>query len=157
MKKFLTIVFCAILLLAGEHGASAQLSRLHFGSYKINRISLLSLRSVNGEAQAVCTNDSLAFTMSNISGVVYKNGRPFVHGTANPVSVASGTSTVVVKGTATLYDDVTLWDVLSCIAFRPSDYTIDVSMRITNSAGASRSYSRNGISVANLLHNIRGK
>lgn len=82
MKKIITILLGAILLFAMENSASAQLSRLRFGEHKINRISLKSLRAVTGEAQVVCTNDTLAFTMSNICGTVYKQGRAFVYGTA---------------------------------------------------------------------------
>lgn len=157
MKKIITILLGAILLFAMENSASAQLSRLRFGEHKINRISLKSLRAVIGEAQVVCTNDTLAFTMSNICGTVYKQGRAFVYGTAEPVTVSRGESLVVVDGEASLCQGITFWDVLGCIAFRASDYTIDVSMTIVDEKGRSRYYAKQGMSVAALLGNIRGR
>lgn len=153
-KRITILLLCVAAALAiAAPDANAQLGRLKFGEHKINRIQLLSLRSVAGEAQVVCTNDSLAFTMSNIAGTVYKNGRAFVHGTANPVTVPVGKSTVVVKGTASLCEGIGFWDVLSCIAFKAEDYTIDVAMTIANTAGDTRVYSKKGLSVAALLGN----
>lgn len=157
MKRFFLILLSAILLLTVENSASAQLSRLHFGDHKINRIALKSLRAVTGEAQVVCTNDTLAFTMSNICGTVYKQGRAFVRGTAEPVTVARGEGLVVVDGEASLCQGITFWDVLGCIAFKASDYTIDVSMTIVYENGKFRHFAKQGMSVAALLGNIRGR
>lgn len=157
MRKILYILLLAFAAILSEQTASAQLGRLHFGAYKINKISLLSMRSVHGAAQVECTNDSLSFVMSNISGTVYNRGKAFVKGTADSVSVPAGTSTVVVSGNASLLPDVTFWEVLSCLAFDPADYTIDVSMTITNSAGVVRRYVKQNISVEALLHNVRGR
>jgi len=147
----------AILLFAGAFDASAQLSDLHFDSHKVTRISPKSFRSVDGTIQVNCTNKGQQFTMSNISGTVYKKGRAFINGYAEPITVFPGSCTVSVLGNASLCDGITLWDVLACIVFKAEDYTIDVSMTITEADGKSRVYTNTGMSVANLLNNIRGK
>lgn len=157
MKKLFLLIAIAVAAVTATQPSPVGLSSLKFGNYKISRISPKSFRSVDGTAQIVCTNKDCTFTMSNITGTVYKKGVPFVKGYATPVTVPAGQSTVSVDGNATLCDGIGLWDVLSCIAFRASDYTIDVSMTISATNGYTRQYSRTGISVGNLLHNIRGK
>ena len=156
-SSLLFLVFVAVAAVAST-GLSVHLSDLHFGSYKITGIHPKSLRSVDGSASVTCTNSGRTFTMSNIFGTVYKNGRAFVRGYAQPVSVPVGSSSVNISGNATLCEDITLWDVLACIAFRAEDYTVDVSMTITTDGGKSSfDYSRQGMSVADILHNIRNR
>ena len=157
MKKFVAAVAAFLLILAFSRDASAQLSNLKFGSYKITSINPQSLRSVAGTVQFACTNSGPGFTMSNITGTVYKKGVAFLNGYSQPVNVRSGATTAVVNGTATLCEGISLWDVLSCVAFNANDYTIDVSMTISTNDGDSRLYTKKGISVADILHNVRGK
>ncbi|MBQ0126564.1 MAG: hypothetical protein KBS80_01070 [Bacteroidales bacterium] len=158
MRRFVIAIVAAILILfTGENLAYAQLSKLHFKGYKITRIAPTSLRSVRGTAEFNCINDSLGFTMSNIKGTVYKKGVAFISGSADPVSVPSGSSAVTVNGKASLCDGIGLWDVLQCIAFKAEDYSIDVSMTVVNSKGNRREYSKMGMSVSALLNNIRKK
>lgn len=157
VRFLLGSVLAFLLMLAGESSSYAQLGSLKFGSYKITSISPQSFRSVDGSIQVECTNSGQSFIMSGISGLVYKKGRPFVRGKAKPVPVLKGQSTVVVNGNATLCEGITIWDVLACIAFNASDYTIDVSMTITMADGSSRHFERQGMSVAALLRNVRGR
>lgn len=154
-KSLAGIVLAVILLVGAELDSYAQLGSLHFGSYRITSILPRSFRSVDGELQVECSNRGQAFVMSDIEGVVYKLGRPFVSGHAGPVTVGKGKTTVVVDGNATLCEGISLWDVLECLAFNASDYTIDVSMTITMADGRSRHFSRKGMSVAAILRNVR--
>ena len=137
---------------------SAQRSRLSFGDHKISQIRFHDgLRSVSGTISVECYNDSLAFEMSEIAGTVYKKGEAFVSGSAEPVAVPAGGSTVVVSGLASLCEGITLWDVLACIAFKAEDYTIDISMRIVNAKGVERIFERSDMSVADVLQRRRGR
>lgn len=135
--------------------ASAQMSRLHFSNYKISRISVRSMRSVEGSLQLTCRNDTTGFVMSDIYGVVFKNGRPFVSGLANPVRVSQGTGSLEVSGNASLCEGISLLDVLACIAFDPDDYTVDVRMKVTMNSGESRVVDKRGVSVGALLKRVR--
>lgn len=146
-----TVVFCLLFC----QRADAQMSKLHFSKYKISGISVRSMRSVDGSLQLTCRNDTSGFTMSEIYGMVYKNGKPFVKGVAHPVRVSQGTSSFEVSGNATLCDGISLWDVLACIAFDPDDYTVDVMMRVTMDSGASRVVDKRGVSVGALLKRVR--
>ena len=153
----LVIILLLMLLGTGGQDAWGQLSGLKFSDPKVTRVVPKGFRAVNGTAQVVVKNDTVAFTMSNISGTVWKKGKKFVNGTAEPVSVPEGTSTVVVNGNAALCEGVTVWDVLGCIVFRAADYSIDVSMTIVDSRGTVKHYAREGIGVAALLKGVRGK
>lgn len=153
-RLIIALLAAAFLLVAGTQTANAQLSRLHFGGYRITRISPVSFRSVRGTAEFQIQNDTVGFTMSNISGTVYKKGKAFVRGDASPVSIPSGSSTVAVNGTASLCEGITLWDVLQCIAFKAEDYSIDVSMTIITTKGDRREVAKSGLSVAALLNNV---
>lgn len=144
---FVCMIFC--------QDASAQMSKLHFSKYKVSGISVRSMRSVDGSIELTCRNDTTGFVMSDIYGVVYKNGRPFVSGLASPVRVPQGTSSFDVSGNATLCDGISLLDVLACIAFDPDDYTIDVRMKVTMNSGESRIVDKRGISVGALLKRVR--
>ena len=154
MKKFLALIVVAVMSLAFSVDSSAQLSRLHFKSYKIASINPLSTRSCDGAVQLSLRNDTTAFTMSRISGVAYKNGRPFVKGSAKDVSIPAGNVTTTVSGNVTLCDGITIWTVLGCLfGFNASDYTIDINMTIRMSTGEVRDFSKQGMSVAAVLNN----
>lgn len=156
-RKLTGLLIAVAGLLATAVPASAQLSSLHFGEYKITGIHPNSFRSADGSASIVCTNSGKKFTMSNIRGTVYKKGTPFVSGYASPVTVPAGKTTLDISGNASLCDGVSIWDLLACIVFRAEDYKIDVAMTITDASGEARLYEKKGINVAALLHNIRGR
>lgn len=154
MRKTICIFIAVLTALCLCQNANAQLSRLKFSKYKITGISIQSMRSVNGSLEICCRNDSTGFVMSDISGTVYKKGRAFVKGYTSPVRVSSGSSNLKISGNASLYDGISLWDVLSCVAFNPDDYTIDVKMKVVNDKGATRIVDKRGIRVGSLLKRL---
>ena len=138
--------------LAGEFQAYAQLSRLQFRGYHITKILPTSTRSVTGTMEIDCVNDSLAFTMSNISGTVYKESIPFMRGDISPIKVPHGSSTVVVAcHYAALADGVGIMDLLKCLSFHPEDYTVDVSTTVIDQNGKRKNVVKQGVSTAILL------
>lgn len=153
MKKFtLAILTALLLLLAGESEACAQLKGLHFKGYRITKVLPTSTRSVTGAMEIDCVNDGLPFTMSNISGTVYKEGKAFMRGDISPIKVPHGASKVVVDcHYAALADGVGLMDLLRCLQFRPDDYTVDVSTTVIDQKGQRRNVAKQGVSVAKLI------
>ena len=134
--------------------ARAQLSRLHFRNYRITSIVPSGFRSVRGAVEVTLTNDTTAFTMTNIQGIVYRNGRPFVEGVCNDTYVPRGTITVRPTGSVRICDSVSLWTVLRCMVdFDPDEYTGDLSMLITDAKGNQRTYAKEGVPVGKLLNN----
>lgn len=158
-KPLVAKLCCLVMAVLLALPTQAQLSRLKFDkNYKINSISPISLREVAGAVQVSVRNDTTTFTMSNITGVIYKNGQAFVRGQADPVRVPAGSSMVKVTGTAALCQGVSLWAVLGCLfGFDIEDYTADVSMTITDKSGHLRQIDKRGVSVAAILRNRHKK
>ena len=63
----LVIILLLMLLWAGGQVAWGQLAGLKFSDPKVTRVVPKGFRAVNGTAQVVVRNDTVAFTMSNIS------------------------------------------------------------------------------------------
>ena len=157
MRRFALVMVAAFLmLLAGECDAHAQLSKLHFKGYRITKIMPTSTRSVTGAMEIDCVNDSLAFTMSNISGTVYKDGRPFMRGDISPIKVPHGAGKVLFDcHYAALADGIGVMDLLKCLSFRPEDYTVDVSTTVIDQKGNRKNVAKKGVSVAKLMGKVR--
>lgn len=151
MKRLFVILMMSIAALCASEECHAQFSKLSFGKYGISSIRPESLRAVAGSVWVDVTNSMEGFTVSEIQGLVYKNGTPFVSGRANDVHVPSGTSKVTVSGRAALCEGASLWDVLALIAFDPEDYSLDLSVRITLDSGSTRVISKKNLPVTVLL------
>ena len=150
----LWLSLAVLVPLLGTQPARAQLSRLHFRNYRITSVVPTGFRSVRGAVEVTLSNDTTAFTMSDIQGIVYRNGRPFVEGVCNDTYVPRGTITVRPTGTVRLCDSVSLWTVLRCMVdFNPDEYSGDISMLITDAKGHQRTYAKKEVPVGKLLNN----
>lgn len=151
MKHFILVVFAAVAALVFSLDASAQMDKVQVKSYKVTRISPRSFSSVDGSVQLTIVNSGAAFVLSNITGTVYKNGKRFVTGTSKNVTVPKGESVLSISGTATLCPGVSLWEVMKCISFKPSDYTVDAAMRLSVEGGESKLVHAEGLPLGSLL------
>lgn len=151
MKKLFVVFIVAVLAAVSSADCRAQFSRLSIGDYGIQSISPESFRSVSGAVWLNVANPDQAFTLSDISGVVYKNNVPFVKGKASTVRIAKGTAKAVISGRASLCDGVSLWSVLSLLSFNPDDYCVDIIMRVTLDSGESRMITKYKVPVSTLL------
>lgn len=151
MKKFLMFLLVSAVAFLAADECNAQFSKLSLGDYGIKSISPESFRSVSGAVWLEVTNPAEGFTVSDISGVVYKNNTPFVKGTASSFRVYPGTGKVVVSGHASLCDGVSLWTVLSLLSFNPEEYSVDIIMKVTMDSGESRMITKFKVPVSVLL------
>ena len=151
MKRFFAIFVLCVAAFASAEVCHAQFSKLSFGKYGISSIRPESMRSVRGAVWIDVTNPMEGFTVSDISGTVYKNGVPFVYGSASDVHIPAGTARAQISGRASLSEAASLWDVLALIVFDPNDYSVDLSVRITMDSGATRVVSKSRMPVAALL------
>ena len=85
MKAKLIILLAALLFAAAP--ASAQLSKLSFENYRLVKIVPLSLEKAKGTFAFDVVNSGEPFTMSNISGTVYRNGKQLVSGMTPNINV----------------------------------------------------------------------
>lgn len=151
MKRFLAVLVIGFVALVAAGECDAQFSKLSFGKYGISSIRPESLRAVKGAVWLDVTNPMQGFTVSHIKGLVYKNGSPFITGSASDFHVPSGSSRVTVSGRAALCASASLWDVLALIAFDPAEYSVDLTVRITLDSGETRTVSKYRMPVKELL------
>lgn len=151
-NRSLIIIVAILELLAGEFQAAAQFSRLHFGGYRIVKLAPTSTRSVTGAMELDCTNDTTGFTMSNISGTIYKNGKPFLRGDLSPIKVPHGNTKVLIDcHYAALAEGIGIMDVIKSISFRPQDYTVDISATVIDSKGKKKNVAKQGVGLTELM------
>lgn len=157
MKRlFRTLGLLLFFALVSAAPAQAQLSKLHFGKYKIAAIRPQGFTSASGAVEVEVTNDSTAFDMRNITGVVYRNGKPFVQGVCQDLHVPAGSTTVRAEGMVSLCPGVSVWSLLGLLfTFDINEFTGDIEMNIINNKGQSERYEKKGFSIAALLHNRR--
>lgn len=146
-----SLIIAAILFLTSAFVANAQFSRLSIGKYGIQSVSPDGFSAVNGAVWLEVANPGETFTVSDIKGTVYKDGSPFVKGTAPGFTVLNGSSKVTVSGHAGLCEGVSLWSLFSLVVFEPEDYTVDISMKITTSSGKTRVAQKKGMPLKALL------
>lgn len=151
MKRLVALFIVCVVAFAASDACHAQFSKLSFGKYGVSSIRPESLRAVRGAVWLDVNNSMEGFTISEIRGMVYKNGVPFVSGTAGDVYIPSGSARATVNGRAALCDGASLWDVLALIAFDPDEYSVDLSVRITLDSGETRVVSKSRMPVAALL------
>ena len=155
--KHLLLALVAILALSVP-SAQAQLSRLKFGKYRITSIVPSSFRSVRGSVEVTVTNDTTSFLMKDITGIIYRNGEPFVEGVCSDVRVVKGTSTVEPVGTVRICEGVSVWSVLRCMVdLNIEEFTGDLSMTLIDAKGHTRPLKKEGVSVAEVLKNRKRK
>ena len=156
-QKHLLLVLLAALVLVSTP-AQAQLSRLKFGKYKITSVVPASFRSVKGSAEVAVTNDTTSFLMKDISGVIYRNGEPFVKGTSSDIRVLHGASVISATGHVSLCDGVSVWNVIRCMVdFNPEEFTGNLTMTVIDAKGNRRLVKKEGLSVAEVLKNRKRK
>ena len=146
-----SLLIAAILLLVSAFSASAQFSRLSIGKYGIESISPDGFTAANGAVWLEVANPGETFTVSDIKGTVYKDGSPFVKGTAPGFTVLNGSSKVNVSGHAMLCEGVSLWTLLGLVVFEPEDYSVDISMKITTASGKTRVAEKKAVPLKTLL------
>lgn len=146
-----SLLISILLTLVSIFSASAQFSRLSIGKYGIQSVSPEGFSAVNGAVWLEVANPGETFTVSDIKGTVYKDGSPFVKGTAPGFTVLNGSSKVTVSGHAGLCEGVSLWSLFSLVVFEPEDYTVDILMKITTSSGKTRVAQKKGMPLKALL------
>ena len=151
MKKlFILLIFSVLSLLVSDE-CFAQFSDISIGKYSIESIRPESFSSVKGAVMLEVANAGEGFTVSEISGTVYKDGTPFIMGQASNFHVSPDSQKLVVSGRASLCQDATLWSVLGMLFFDPEDYSVDISLKVTMDSGEVKVMSKKNMPLKELL------
>lgn len=151
MKKLFTLMVAAALAVAAGDECYAQFSKLSIEDYSIESIWPESFSAVRGEVSLEVTNAGEAFTVSEITGTVYKEGARFVTGQASNFHVAAGAQKLEISGRASLCQGASLWTVLGLLFFDPEDYAVDIRLKVTTASGAVRVIEQKKLPVTVLL------
>lgn len=151
MKKLFTLFVLAALWVAVGDECFAQFSQISIGKYFIESIRPEGFSSVSGAVMLEVTNSGEGFTVSEITGTVYKEGVPFVTGKASNFHVGPGAQKLVISGRASLCPGASLWSVLGLLFFDPEDYAVDIRLKVTTASGEVRVLEKKKLPVAVLL------
>jgi hypothetical protein len=151
MKKLFILIVLAALSVAAADECFAQFSNISIGKYSIESIRPEGFSSVKGSVMLEVTNAGEGFTVSDVSGTVYKEGVPFVTGQASGFRVAPGSQKLVISGRAGLCQGASLWTVLGLLFFDPEDYAVDIRLKVTTDSGAVRVIEKKRLPVTVLL------
>ncbi len=132
MKKFFAALAASLCLaLAFAPESKAQLSTLGFGDYRLVSVTPASFTSLDGVMNISISNPGKRITITGISGMVYKDGIPFLIGKADDLVILPGTNSVNVSGHASLQSMTALFALLANPTIDPSRYTFDVTAEVT--------------------------
>ena len=151
MKKIFLVFIAAVISLAASSECCAQFGNLSICKYGVESVVPESFSSIKGSVYLEVANSGEGFTVSDIQGVVYKDGEPFVSGKANSFHVDKGSRKTVISGRASLCAGASLWSVLGVLFFDPEDYSVDISLKITMDSGEMKVITKKNMPVKELL------
>ena len=152
MRKFLLVlVAVAFACVASAQEHKEVFSKLSIGKYGIDSIWPASFSSITGGVWVEIDNAGEGFTVSQIKGTVYREGSPFIKGTAENVYIAKGAGKYVVNGQASLCSGVSLFSILRVLSFDPNVYSVDMSVVVTFDSGRQETLSVEKLPVSALL------
>lgn len=99
MKQLFTLIVVTLFSVAAGDECLAQFSKLSIGDYSIESIWPENFSSVRGEVSLEVTNAGEAFTVSELTGTVYKEGVAFVTGRAHRYGPCSASCSSIRKTT----------------------------------------------------------
>lgn len=129
------IIFAALVSLIGFFSSTdckAQYDYLKFGDFGVTSISPLSFTSVRGEVWVDVQNPQVGFSVTEVYGKLYCNGRALIEGKADDYYVPNGNGRLNLTGVASLCPGVSIIDVLGLLFFNPEEYTVDIKAIITD-------------------------
>ena len=132
MKKFLLVVVTFFLAILSSWESKAQYNTLKFGEFGITSITPLGRGSVKGRVWIDVENPLPGFSVSNIEGKFYLDGRALLEGHVDDYYVPSGTNRITLTGTATMCPGATLLDILGLMLFDPEMSTVDIKAVVTD-------------------------
>ena len=145
MQKLISVIAAISISVSANNNAFAQMRYLSMGAYKISSINPITMEGV---LSLRVRNDTIAFTMDDVSGTLYKNGEYFMFGTTKNIYIPSGESKVKIYGHVEKYDGISFLEILkSLLSFAIDDYKADISLKVRFSSGEVENKERKGIEL----------
>ncbi|MBQ3882965.1 MAG: hypothetical protein II730_10795 [Bacteroidales bacterium] len=152
MKRSLAILLCVILAAFAATGSEHPFAGLSIKGYSVDSVFPSGFRSVRGKATIKVDNTSEYRKVSDIKATVYRDGRPFARGTCIDVAFLKGLNTYKLSGTVSLAEGVSVWTAIrAALSFRPSEYTVDVTLEMLHEDGTKETVKREDIPVTRFV------
>jgi hypothetical protein len=136
MKKLILLVVVSIIASISADDCKAQYDYLKFGDFGVTSVSPLSFTSVMGSVWVDVQNPQVGFSVTEVYGKLYCNGRALIEGKADDYYVPNGNGRLNLTGVASLCPGVSIIDVLGLLFFNPEEYTVDIKAIITDDGAA---------------------
>ncbi len=135
-KRLIVFILSFILGITWADDCKAQYDYLKFGDFGVTSISPVSFTSVRGEVWVDVENPQAGFSVTEVYGKLYCDGRALIEGKADDYYVPNGSGRLNLMGVASLCPGVSIFDVLGLIFFDPQMYTVDIKAIITDDGAA---------------------
>jgi hypothetical protein len=135
-KRLIVFILAVILGITWADDCKAQYDYLKFGDFGVTSVSPLSFTSVRGEVWVDVENPQAGFSVTEVYGKLYCDGRALIEGKADDYYVPNGSGRLNLTGVASLCPGVSIFDVLGLILFDPQMYTVDIKAVITDDGAA---------------------
>ena len=122
-------------------------------SYSLASVSPRGFKAVDAVLALGIDNPAMAFTISELEGMVKNNGEPAATFTAEPVTINRKSSdTYEVPCHAALDSGITLADAIKLISSKDfSPYTVDVSFHVKTRSGISKVMKYNDLKISDII------
>ena len=150
MKRFLLIIVAAAIAVSASANGGVY-SKLSIGDYGIDNIWPAGMTAITGAVWVEIDNAGEGFKVSQIKGTVYREGQPFITGSANDVHIAKGKGKYTISGQAGLCPNVSILSILRMFLFDPNIYSVDMSVVVTTDSGKTQTLSVERLPVKTLL------
>lgn len=135
-KRLIVFILAVILGITWADDCKAQYDYLKFGDFGVTSVSPLSFTSVKGAVWVDVENPQAGFSVTEVYGKLYCDGRALIEGKADDYYVPNGSGRLNLTGVASLCPGVSIFDVLGLIFFDPQMYTVDIKAVITDDGAA---------------------
>lgn len=150
-RHFLMILAAAVILV-GCSGIE-KIQNIKMTSWAIESISPVGLRGLTAELAVGVENPAMQFTLEDIEGVVFYQGKEFVVYSADPITVRKKTAAVYpLHCAAHLGGEFSLLGALGLLTnYDLADFTTEIQARVRLRNGASKAFTFKDIPLKDLM------
>ncbi len=155
MRKIFNLVLLAVSL--AVLSSCISLDDINITSAKISSITPTGLKSVKGTATVGVNNETSEFTLSEISGTVYKDGTTIGTFTADDVTVLGKTNAdYTVSGRFALSNSISILEVISIATnLKLDDLSADLTFKIKPKGSVGKTVELEQVPVKQLISAVK--
>ncbi len=138
--------------------ACVNYKKVKLTSVSIGSVTPAGLKAVNGTVKLGIENNSSEFTISDISGTIYRSGSEIGSFSADPITIATGSATYSLVGTVSLSSSVSIIEIISIATnFKIDDFSIDLTLKLKPKGGAATTVTRRDVAVGELVNSLKNR